>query len=267
MHGCGNDFVVVDNRNNAATLEQWIAWTPQLCDRRYGVGADGLLLLQRSDISDFTMIYRNADGSDAGMCGNGGRCIAAFASGRGFGTAFTFDVHGKKYSATIMPFSDTEFVVDLSFPVTVKPEMRRSGVEEYAFAYTGTEHLVVPSTSGRLKQSDWLRKRGSELRNNLTLSKTGANVNFVARDTDGLHVQTFERGVEDLTLACGTGALASVIVDHFLTGRRDSLSAEPIHCAGGSLFVSFDFLEKNREYKNLVLSGPSKTVFHGSTHL
>jgi diaminopimelate epimerase len=264
MQGCGNDFVVADNRVIGKPLAWWIEQTPLLCNRRTGIGADGLLLLDHSETADFTMIYRNADGSDAGMCGNGGRCIAAFAHRAGFAASHSFDVHGRIYKATVSAHSDSDALVDLVFPVIVKPEMRSAGVEHYAFAFTGTEHLVVPATENRLNQPDWLRKRGSILRHNLQLSHKGANVNFFIRKDGRLHLQTFERGVEDLTLACGTGALATAVVDHFLTGATDSRQAEPVQCAGGTLFVSYTYHPNNRYYTDLVLSGAATFVFDGT---
>ena len=100
MHGAGNDFVVIDNRDARFTLEQLIAVAPHWCDRRFGIGADGLLVLQESDTADYTMIYRNADGSDAGMCGNGGRCIAAFARSLGVPASHRFECNGHVYAAS-----------------------------------------------------------------------------------------------------------------------------------------------------------------------
>lgn len=264
MHGCGNDFVVFDNRLNQRPLEFWIRLAPKLCDRRFGIGADGLLLLNPAKDTGFTMIYRNADGSDAGMCGNGGRCIAAFASLAGFGKNGVFYVHDRKYQYTVEQKAAGLFFVDLTFPVAVVPERRQAGAESYDFAFTGTEHLVVPSTLNRLNQPEWLKQRGGALRANTSLSKNGANVNFIARDADGLHVQTFERGVEDLTLACGTGALASMIIDHKTAGRKENISREPVHMAGGTLFVSFEVEPVSSTYTGLVLSGPAEIVFEGS---
>jgi diaminopimelate epimerase len=267
MHGCGNDFIVADNRSIKKPLDWWITHTPFLCDRKKGIGADGLLLMEASEVADYTMIYRNADGSDAGMCGNGGRCIAAYATTCGFGASHTFEVHKNVYKATVSRFSETEALVDLAFPMQVKPEMRAAGFEQYAFAYTGTEHIVVPATENRLAQTDWLRKRGSDLRYNAALSKNGANVNFFAKKDGRIHLQTYERGVENLTLACGTGALATVIADHYLSGNTTINIQQAVDVAGGTLSVSAIFEPETRVYHDLVLSGPAVAVFSGHLSL
>src|SRR5690554_764731 len=119
MEGAGNDFIVLDNRDYDFSLDEIIAFTPTLCDRKYGIGADGMLILDKANIpeADYTMTYRNADGSDAGMCGNGGRCMALFASKNGFKNTHVFNVHNNLYKAEV-----DEHEVKIHFPVQVSPE-------------------------------------------------------------------------------------------------------------------------------------------------
>lgn len=119
MEGAGNDFVVIDNREYQFTLDEIIRFTPKLCDRKFGIGGDGILVLQSAESpdADYTMIYRNADGSDAGMCGNGARCLALYASKNGFSTSQRFNVHENLYQAEVKDDNS----VNIHFPVTVTP--------------------------------------------------------------------------------------------------------------------------------------------------
>ena len=139
MEGAGNDFVVIDNRESGLSMEEIISLAPKLCDRRFGVGADGLLVLESAQIEhvDYTMIYRNADGSDAGMCGNGSRCLALFAANHGFSHQQRFNVHDRIYEATV---DKIEHHVSVLFPNALAPKKITINKKKYLQVYTGTEH-------------------------------------------------------------------------------------------------------------------------------
>ncbi len=266
MEGAGNDFVVIDNRNAGLSLDEIISLSPDLCDRKFGVGADGILILEPAQIEnvDYTMIYRNADGSDAGMCGNGGRCLALFAAHHGFQNKQTFNVHEAIYQAHV---DKIEHHVSISFPDVLAPKKLQVNKKKYLQVYTGTEHVVSFEELDRLEDEEELIAEGSFIRNHALLNPPGTNVNFVSPDEDTIYLQTFERGVEGLTLACGTGALASAIATHFIEKPSGTDFEYPITVKGGTLGVSFQFDESKNMYTNLILSGPAHFVFTGSIDL
>lgn len=263
MEGAGNDFVVIDNRNYRFSLEDIIAFTPDLCDRKFGIGADGILVLQeakREDV-DYTMIYRNADGSDAGMCGNGARCLAMYAHHFGFGSSQTFNVHQNVYEAEI----HANNTVSIHFPVHVKAEEIMVDGLPFIKADAATEHLVHFVDKEHLDEVDDLVETGRKIRYHESVDPPGTNVNFVHCDNGNqISLQTYERGVEDLTLACGTGALASAIATHHKFGHEEGHNGYQVQVKGGNLTASFDYDAKTQTYHQLILSGPANFVFRGS---
>lgn len=263
MQGTGNDFVVIDNRDIRLPMDQLIALTPKLCDRKFGIGADGLLALQDSLIADYEMIYRNADGSDAGMCGNGGRCIALFASQSGFSLEHTFSVHGNIYRAEVSTHNST---VKLYFPVTTKPTLLEQIHKNTLIqVHSGTEHIVMQIDKNALHKDELLKNVGQKLRNHAHFQPKGTNVNFFTNlEHQKLALQTYERGVEDLTLACGTGALATAIAWHCLKSISDTENTLTIETEGGPLEVSFSYESENKTYNNLSLQGAADFVFKGT---
>tara|TARA_R110000868_G_scaffold37111_4_gene131340 strand:+ start:23308 stop:24135 length:828 start_codon:yes stop_codon:yes gene_type:complete len=264
MEGAGNDFVIIDNRESGLSIDEIISITPTLCDRKFGVGADGLLVLEPAQIDgvDYTMIYRNADGSDAGMCGNGSRCLALFAANNGFGNKQRFNVHDGIYEAEV---GKIEHQVSVLFPDALAPKKLQINKKKYLQVYTGTEHIVSFEELDRLEDENNLIEEGVFVRNHPLLNPPGSNVNFVCIDDDtSLYLQTFEKGVEDLTLACGTGALASAIATHFDQGKKGTDFEYSITVKGGTLEVSFKFDEDANIYTHLILSGPAHFVFKGS---
>jgi len=264
LQGAGNDFVAIDNRNGAFSHSELIEMTPLLCDRRFGVGADGLLAICASEISDYTMIYRNADGSDAGMCGNGGRCIALLAHYLGYSASHQFDVHGQIYSASV-----DSSTVNLNFPASPRViEITDDNHTTIYQVHTGTDHIVVPCQPPQLSDHSWLRQTGKSLRYDTRFAPKGTNVNFLAvHDSGQLHMTTYERGVEDLTLACGTGALASAIIHHHRHHRESESGYFQVHCPGGILGASFNYDTHTNFYHALLLTGPAKIVFSGEITL
>ncbi len=250
MHGAGNDFVVLDNRDSRFSLQDLISLAPRLCDRRLGIGADGLLVIEPSSLAEYRMVYRNADGSDAGMCGNGGRCIAAFAISLGFPASHHFECHGHVYAAETVNQD-----IRLDFPTRPTVSQNEDGFRIDA----GTDHLVVPVPEHRFSDRDFLIETGRRLRH-----KHNANVNFVPEQpqTSVLRLRTYERGVEDLTLACGTGALAAATWRHhaFETAADGEFSID-VRSEGGVLNARFRITDgKTHTYQ---LTGPTARVFEG----
>lgn len=265
MEGAGNDFVVFDNRTYQLTLEKIISLTPILCNRRFGIGADGLLVLQNPEMTDadYTMIYRNADGSDAGMCGNGSRCLALFAKHNGFGNSQTFNVHDAVYKATV---DNTEHQVSVTFPDVNLPNNIELNGSSFIQVYSGTEHVVTFVDEDLLTDDEALFTNGRQIRNHELINPPGTNVNFIySKSENTLDLQTYERGVEDLTLACGTGSIASAIADHFNTKNKEIGSYHyKVHVKGGLLEVSFEYNADENLYTNIELKGPATFVYQGT---
>lgn len=267
MQGAGNDFIVFDNRQYNFLLDEIIAMTPKLCHRRFGAGADGVLVLQESkNDTDYRMIYRNADGSDAGMCGNGARCLARFAVNQGFPDSLSFMVHNQQYKAQV---NSSE--VTISFPVEPKPDnfIEINGYEALK-VYPGTEHVVVWIENEKLSDESWLRECGRNIRYDSKRFPEGTNVNFISKHfSEGIiEMKTYERGVEDLTLACGTGALATAVSYHkkYFGGNPGEFQFM-LQSLGGILKTELEFDQKSGSYKNLKLTGPADFVFEGTYHL
>ncbi|SHF04295.1 diaminopimelate epimerase [Fodinibius roseus] len=263
MQGTGNDFVVINNLERLFSKEELVRLAPKLCDRKFGIGSDGLLALFPAEHGEanYTMFYRNPDGSDAGMCGNGARCLALFARNLGFDKNHTFTVHDKLYKASVMD-SNT---VRISFPVETEVRHVNLDGKKIWQLHTGTEHIVTPVDAERLQQEDLLRQEGEKLRYHPAFQPEGTNVNFICGTGDNeVRLQTYERGVEDLTLACGTGAIAAALVWHELENRPDAEQPFQVKTEGGTLLVYFSFDRRTQTYANLKLEGPAHFVFEGT---
>lgn len=251
--GTGNDFVMLDNRNKTfdASKEELIA---HLCDRRFGIGADGLILVEEDEQADFKMVYFNSDGKESTMCGNGGRCIVAFAKQLGIieDTCRFTAVDGLHY-ATI----DSTGIVALQMIDVDHIELQKKG----AFLNTGSPHHVEIVRD--LAYFD-VYKKGKQIRNSEAYAPKGTNVNFVEQEgPNHFRIRTFERGVEDETLSCGTGATAVALAMHNL-GKVDSNEVK-IEVEGGELAVHFEYI--NQTYQKVFLKGPATLVFQGSINL
>ncbi len=262
MQGTGNDFVVIDNRGSDYSLEQLIALTPQICHRKYGVGADGLLALQEPvmDETDYEMLYRNADGSDAGMCGNGSRCLALFASSLGMGEALHFSVHDRIYAATVR--NDQQ--VEIRFPVSTKVREVTIDGDHLLQMFTGTEHVAMQVPRLKLEEEEYLVAMGRKLRYHDFFKPKGTNANFFCGiNEQKITVQTYERGVENLTLACGTGAIASAIAWHHQQQLEVRDNEITVQTKGGELLVDFTYKPEIEAYTDIRLTGPAHFVFRG----
>lgn len=247
----GNDFVLLDNRDQSfdGLNQESIAL---LCDRRFGIGADGLMTLNNKEGYDFEMKYFNADGAPGSMCGNGGRCIVAFASRCGI------DQDEYKFLA----YDGDHLAKKISDGVSLKmndvAEIRHDG--DAVVLDTGSPHYI--SFVKDVEGVD-VFNRGKGIRNSDKYISKGINVNFVEQvDADTIYVRTFERGVEDETFSCGTGVTASALASATDANGRFEFR---IKTKGGKLSVSFDKGEDG--FKNIWLTGPADFVFSGEINL
>jgi len=256
--GAGNDFVIVDNRRGQADF-----LTPRLinrlCDRRFGVGSDGLMTLCHSDVADFEMHYYNADGPEGTMCGNGGRCLVAFAALMGI-QRFEFEACDGHHRAELLEFTPERCTVRLKMIDVDQVQKMPDGW----LLETGSTHFIQWVKD--LKDFD-VATEGKRLRWDKRFEK-GANVNFVEPEKDGLFVRTYERGVEAETWACGTGSTASAIAS-WLNGVPGCTVTEEngqkrvryaIRTLGGRLAVDFLALADG-SCRDVYLTGPAAKVF------
>ncbi len=241
--GAGNDFLIADNRSGAIREENGVLYVSEqgcelsyriedLCDRRYGVGADGLMLLEASSEHDFRMVYFNSDGSGGMMCGNGGRCIVAFAADCKL-EHFDFDAADGFHTAEILHSEGNIKTVRLKMKDVSQCQKYESlsGLEvcsEGYFLDTGTRHYV--RFVAGLESYDIVGE-GREIRFNAQeLLPVGANVNFVETSEKTINVRTYEKGVEDETFACGTGIVASCIASYMAGMKPAEISADGRVC-------------------------------------
>jgi len=248
--GTGNDFVIIDNRQSILTKNDTKLFA-RLCDRKFGIGADGLMLLElpENKEDDFTMVYFNADGNESSMCGNGGRCLVAFAKLMGvIKDKARFTAIDGKHNAEIKGGIVYLQMQDVS---TIER------FDSHLFLDTGSPHHVT--IVDNLKGYDVVNV-GREIRNGAPYFEKGSNVNFVEKENNGVFaVRTYERGVEDETLSCGTGVTAVALSMHN-TGQTDSEEVT-VKTMGGDLRVTFRKTEEG--YRNVFLIGPAEQVFKG----
>ena len=253
--GTGNDFIMIDDRtktfdaNNQKLIED-------LCDRRFGIGADGLILLQNHASADFYMQYFNSDGRESSMCGNGGRCIAQFAKDLGvvndFATFYAIDgIHTASYKNNW---------VSLQMKDLIQIELR----DNHVFVLnTGSPHYVQ-FFEYDVDTID-LVNEAKKIRYNKEFEAQGINVNFVSIHNNVLKVRTYERGVEDETFSCGTGVTAAAIA-YSVFSKNTQLEMEVnIQTKGGNLSVSYLF--QNNAYQQVFLKGPATFVFAGEIEI
>ncbi|MDA3881308.1 MAG: diaminopimelate epimerase [Prolixibacteraceae bacterium] len=246
--GAGNDFIMIDNREqvfdgkNAKLIEF-------LCHRRFGVGADGLITLEKSDSYDFEMKYYNSDGYEAEMCGNGGRCITSFAQKLGVIDSQTLFMAADGVHEAII---GDDRLVDLKMSDVEIIEVHSDGY----FLNTGVPHLVHFVDDLKIIDVDI---EGRQLRYDARFQPAGTNVNFVKHEGDKLTVYTYERGVECETLACGTGIAASALSAAFKSGVNEGKFY--IAAKGGNLEVKF--AREGEQFTNVWLKGPAELVYQG----
>lgn len=264
LQGAGNDFIVIDNRKIRIPSKILLGVIPKLCDRRYGIGADGFIALSDSEIGDYKMEYFNADGSDAAMCGNGGRCVARLASHLGYKATHTFEVHGFIYSVEVRPTT-----VLIHFPST--PSIKSIHDAEFGqidMINTGTEHICIQVRNDMINDKVLLRSHGEKLRHDVRFSPKGTNVNFyILLDDNTIKLVTYERGVENLTLACGTGSLAAAICSVNNSGIKITNSKISVLCTGGTLICHFNRPSSTNIFNQLKLEGPAEIVYTGEIQI
>jgi diaminopimelate epimerase len=247
-HGTGNDFILFDNRAN--TLSFSTEQVAHLCHRRFGIGADGLMLLGTADGYDFSMVYYNSDGRESSMCGNGGRCIVAFANLLGIidDKARFVAIDGPHHASIT-----SDGIINLEMRDVAEMEIR----DGYTILNTGSPHYV--KWVGDVKETD-VFNQGKAIRNLAEFQPDGINANFTQIIANTLFVRTYERGVEDETYSCGTGVTAAAIA---ATCSTTGIFSTAIETMGGKLNVSFT-KDSPTSAKNVVLSGPAVFVYKGT---
>jgi diaminopimelate epimerase len=246
--GAGNDFIFIDNREAVFPKENK-ELVMQLCDRHFGIGADGLILIENTADYDFEMIYFNADSSQT-MCGNGARCAVAFAKKLNIiGASTNFLAYDGPHHAKV----NDDHTVSLGMIDVEKVDVH----EDHIFTNTGTLHHI--EMVNNLSEYP-VEKEGRKIRYD-RYGKDGSNVNFVQQLNDNtFQIRTYERGVEDETLACGTGVTAAAIAMHKIGKTRQN--SVHLNAEGGKLRVNFEVIDGI--YKNVILTGPAELVFQGT---
>lgn len=247
--GTGNDFILVDNRKGAIFLDH--ACIAALCNRRFGIGADGLMLLENHDGYDFRMVYYNSDGNESSMCGNGGRCIVSFAHKLGLGT-------NGKFSFLAIDGAHEAIISGNRVELKMQDVREVEKIGDSYYLNTGSPHLV--NFVQGITSLD-IVKEGRAIRYSDRFAEEGTNVNFVESIGEDIHVRTYERGVEDETFSCGTGVTACALVAA-ITGVSTGRNSCVLQTPGGTLEVSFErVLEQN--FYNIWLKGDALYVFSG----
>ena len=252
-HGTGNDFIILDNKENKIELAK--EHIKNLCNRRFSIGADGLMLMNNKAGYDFDMLYYNADGNRSSMCGNGGRCMIMFAYNMGLRKSeYLFNAIDGEHKATI---TDNGWV---NLKMKDVDSVETSSFSDFILD-TGSPHYVKPVSDV------WninVVKEGREIRYSSRFADKGINVNFAELNADGnISVRTYERGVEDETLSCGTGVTASALV---FAHNENGFNHVNVKTPGGNLAVEFDKISET-SFKNIWLCGPATFVFNGEVEV
>ena len=251
--GTGNDFILLDNRKNEFMLSN--DQVRRLCDRRFGVGADGLMLLNLKTGYDFEMKYYNADGREGSMCGNGARCMTKFA--------YQLGIHRYDYKFLA---ADGLHEAEIDTDGTVSLKMKDVNIirkfHNDFILDTGSPHYVKMVTD--VMNTD-VYKKGHDIRHSKEFEDEGINVNFVEQldEPDKIMVRTFERGVEDETWSCGTGVTAAALVCFH---NENGFNEVEVKTLGGRLNVEYDRVDDGR-FKNIWLTGPAEKVFEGTVEI
>ena len=261
MTGAGNDFIVIDDRKNKIASPKKLA--KKLCDRRWSIGADGLILLRKSAKAAYEMLYYNADGSYGGMCGNGGRCIAHFAITNGIAhNSHFFESVGYIYKAKKF----TGNLLQLRMKNPSKIELNRSinidgRIIPYHYIDTGAPHIIIDSEAldQELESLD-VHRLGASLRYHKNFQPFGTNVNFIQKTGKAaVQIRTYERGVEAETLACGTGSVAAAIISSFVLQTKSPVTVK----VQSKVKLKIDFLKVEDKISGVCLTGPADFVFTG----
>ena len=244
---------MVDNRQNDFPKEN-IKLIEHLCNRRFGIGGDGLILIENDITTNFKMVYYNSDGNQSTMCGNGGRCIVAFAKNLNIiENQATFSAIDGLHNATI----DQNGIVSLQMQDVSEIKIEN----DYVFLNTGSPHHVIMVENLPIYN---VKENGSRIRNSNLYGKEGSNINFVSQiNNNEFTIRTYERGVEDETLSCGTGATATAIAMHI--SHKTNSTRIKINVEGGNLEISF--VKIDNKYVNVLLKGKAEFVFAGEIEI
>ncbi len=280
MNGAGNDFIIID-KNLYPDLYLNSEFIQKICDRRYGIGADGVITIKKSnsDIenqniwTDFDMEYFNADGSTGSLCGNGARCAIKFVYDFKLidSTKTIFNSNGETYKGEIIDDQFVKFFPKL--PKDIKLNLKVNAYNQIInshFIDTGSPHIVIFIDEILKEQSDSnsffknindvpVVEIGREIRYSKMFEPNGTNVNFIQINNEKIYIRTYERGVEDETYACGTGAIASALIVNFI--KEINMPIILITKRKDELTIDFEII--NNEIKNLSLTGPAKINFTG----
>ncbi len=251
--GTGNDFILADNRKNDISLTT--TQINNLCDRRFGIGADGLMLLNQKEGFDFEMKYYNADGKPGTMCGNGGRCMTKFA--------YHLGIHRELYRFLAADgVHEAEIDTDGIVSVKMKDVNTFRKFHNDFIVDTGSPHYIKMTSN--VMELD-VFKKGTEIRHSKEFEEEGINVNFVeqSEEVDKIIVRTYERGVEDETLSCGTGVTAAALVCYH---NENGFNEVEVITLGGKLSVEFDKIDEYK-FENIWLCGPADKVFEGTVEI
>jgi len=261
MNGAGNDFILIDNRAGDIYLDR--SQIAHLCDRHRGIGADGILLLEKgSNRADFRMRYFNADGGEAEMCGNGARCFARFANKIAEPMdKISFETQAGVISARLVGDLVT---LQMTEPTDLRLNIKVPAANENKtvhFINSGVPHVVIP-----VPQIDVVdvSREGATIRYHKIFSPKGANVNFIEKcGANKIAIRTYERGVEDETLACGTGIVAGALI--FAATENASGPITVIARGGDELHVGFEKIDG--QFRSVTLTGPAEFVFEGAIEI
>ena len=249
--GTGNDFVIMDNLDGTIILTE--EQVKHLCDRKFGIGADGLMLLNKKEGYDFEMKYYNADGNESSMCGNGGRCLTQFAFDRG--------IVKDRYKFIAIDGEHEAYFNDGWVHLKMKDVKSVISHDDYYILNTGSPHYIKPTTDVMALN---VFEEGREIRYSDEFKKKGINVNFVENGGENkITVRTYERGVEKETLSCGTGVTASALV---FSQEGTGFNRIDVTTLGGELAVEFDKTSET-SFENIWLCGPATFVFNGFAEL
>lgn len=259
MNGTGNDFLVIDNRNQQVPPEHQPEFTRRVCRRMFSAGADGVIFIEDSDRADFRWRFYNSDGSIPEMCGNGARCAARFAFRAGIaGERMSFETVAGIIEAEIRP--DEEVRLRMTEPFDLREDFTIFvGGREHraAFINTGVPHAVILVEDENTPVKEW----GREVRFHPMFEPEGTNANFVTiRGRNEILSRTYERGVEDETRACGTGAVASAVIASIK--EKCASPVQVITSGGERLTIEFEIKEGGR-VGEVFLTGPARIVYHG----
>jgi len=256
-HGAGNDFIMIDDREGTIGPLLTTEWIARACHRHFGIGADGMILVQEGeDEAGFFMKYFNSDGWTSSFCGNGGRCFAAFTE--------DLEIHGGAFEflgTDGWHFSQRDRNNEISLSMTDVHTIDKLDDKNFVLD-TGSPHLVL--FTDQLENIE-VKLKGRQIRNSTPFKEKGINVNFVEILAPGeIKIRTYERGVEDETLACGTGVVASAIAAAFSTDTNNH--SWLVHARGGDLHVDFKH-EGDQHFTNVRLTGPAVESFRGEIDL